>query len=385
MIELALCMAAALGADEVPGTLRFERERIGQGIYEAASVVDVDKDGKLDIVHGEYWHKGPDFKVSHKIATIRRETDYYDDFSNYPMDVNGDGWTDIVSGGWFGETMFWRENPKGQTTEWTTHEVLKTGNIERCCFYDIDGDGHVEVFATQLPVHFFKLKRDNKGKGTGEFEHFAIPHGGGHGFGAGDINGDGRPDLIFAGGWMEAPENPFEVMKWRWHDEFNLAMASLPIIVHDVNGDGLNDIIVGQGHDYGLAWHAQGKDAEGKRTWTKHDIETDRSQYHTMELVDIDKDGQPELITGKRYRAHNGNDPGAAEPVGLYIYELNGGDFKRITLDYGPAEQASGTGIYLWIEDVDGNGWQDIVAPGKEGLYLFRNMGPLDPKIASAE
>lgn len=385
MIELALCMAAALGADEIPATLRFERERIGQGIYEAASVMDVNNDGKPDIVHGEYWYQGPDFKAAHKITTIRQESDYFDDFSNYPMDVNGDGWMDIVSGGWFGETMVWRENPKNDNTEWTTHEVLKTGNIERCCFYDIDGDGQVEVFATQMPVHFFQLKVDKKGKGTGEFEHFAIPQGGGHGFGAGDLNGDKRPDLIFSGGWLEAPENPFEEMKWRWHAEFDLGPASLPIIVHDVNKDGLADFIVGQGHEYGLAWYAQGKDADGNRTWTKHDIETDRSQFHTMELVDIDNDGEPELITGKRYRAHNGHDPGAADPLGMYIYELNGGDFKRITLDYGPADQASGAGIYLWIADVDGNGWQDIVAPGKEGLYLFRNMGPLDPKIANAK
>ena len=72
---------------------------------------------------------------------------------------------------------------------------------------------------------------------------------------------------------------------------------------------------------------------------------------------------------------HARGDPGANDPVGLYYYDLNGGDFQRHTLDYGPADQASGTGIYLWITDIDGNGWKDIVAPGKEGMYLFKNMG----------
>jgi len=81
------------------------------------------------------------------------------------------------------------------------------------------------------------------------------------------------------------------------------------------------------------------------------------------------------LITGKRYRAHLGRDPGAMDPVGTYYFEIDGGRFRRVTLDYGPASKASGVGIYLWVADVDGNGWKDIVAPGKEGLYLFRNLG----------
>ncbi|MBI2425174.1 MAG: VCBS repeat-containing protein [Candidatus Hydrogenedentes bacterium] len=361
--------------------LHFERERIGAETYEAASVMDVDKDGKLDIVSGGFWYAGPDFQAKHKIATIMYVSEYYDDFSDYPMDVNGDGYLDIVAGGWFGMKMQWRENPKGATTEWTTHDVKETGNIERNCFYDIDGDGHVEVFSTTSPVHFFRLKRDAEGKGTGEFEHFAINEGGGgHGFGAGDLNMDGRMDMIFATGWMEAPEDPFNTKAWTWHPEFNLGMASVPILVLDVNRDGVNDFIVGQGHDYGLAWYEQGKKADGTRDWIKHDIETKRSQFHEMQLADVDNDGEPELVTGKRWRAHNDNDPGAFDPVGVYYYEINGGNFERITLDYGPAGEASGVGIYLWIEDVDNNGWKDIVAPGKDGLYLFRNFGPVEAK-----
>jgi len=95
-----------------------------------------------------------------------------------------------------------------------------------------------------------------------------------------------------------------------------------------------------------------------------------------MQLADINNDGELELITGKRYRAHNGNDPGAGDPLGLYYYTIKDGVFERNVIDYGPAETASGTGIYLWIEDVDGNGWKDIIAPGKQGMYLFKNMGP---------
>jgi hypothetical protein len=147
------------------------------------------------------------------------------------------------------------------------------------------------------------------------------------------------------------------------------------VLVFDVNKDGKADLIEGQAHGYGLNWWEQKTGADDKRSWIKHEIDPDRSQYHDLWLADIDNDGQVELITGKRYRAHQEHDPGSLDPVGTYYFEIDGGRFRRVTLDYGPASRASGVGIYLWIADVDGNGWKDIVAPGKDGLYLFKNMG----------
>jgi hypothetical protein len=366
------------GSQKEGAMLKFEKIRIGTVTYEAAAVFDVNNDGVLDIVSGEYWFEGPDFKKQHKMCDVTPVDDYYDDFSDYPMDVNGDGYLDIITGGWWGETLRWRENPKGQPVEWTVHDIDKTGSIERACFWDIDRDGHVEVVPNcpGKPFMVFKLNRDAQGKGAGSFNKFVVSDlAQGHGLGFGDISGSGRGDLITAGGWLEAPADPYSG-KWEWHPEFNLGGASVPILVYDVNGDGLNDLIVGQGHDYGLAWHEQKKDVEGKRTWIKHDIDPDRSQYHDMQLVDIDNDGQVELITGKRYRAHQEHDPGSLDPLGVYYFKINGGKFERHTIDYGPAGQASGAGIYFWVEDIDGNGWKDILAPGKDGLFLFKNLGP---------
>lgn len=374
-------LTIALGHGTAFADLQFKQERIGTGTYEAASVFDVDRDGVFDIVSGEYWYPGPSFAAAQKICDIMANGDYFDDFSNNPMDVNGDGYDDIVFGGWWGKSMGWRENPGKKDVEWTNHVVAEVGNVERNCFYDIDGDGYDEVFSQTKPVHFFRLIRDKDGKGTGKFEHYTInTGGGGHGFGAGDLNGDGRMDLVFAGGWLEAPEDPFDVEAWKWHGVFDFGQASVPIIVYDVNKDGLNDLIVGAAHGYGLWWYEQQKNSDGEQTWTEHVIEEDRSQFHEMQLADLDNDGEPELITGKRYRAHSGNDPGANDPLGLYYYTIDEGAFERHTVSYGKPGMASGTGIYLWIADIDGNGWKDIVAPGKEGLYLFRNMGKLQEK-----
>jgi hypothetical protein len=358
--------------------LQFERTRIGDTTYEACSVFDVDKDGELDIVSGEYWFSGPAFTERHKICDVKPERDYFDDFGDYPMDINGDGYLDIVSGAWFSQTMTWRENPKGKKIEWTVHEIAKVGNIEKPCFWDVDGDGSIDIVPNTPngPQRIMRPVGKPGSDGSVEFEiHTISERKSGHGLGFGDINGDGRGDLVIQGGWFEQPENPW-TSEWVFHEEPVLyGSASVPIVVHDINKDGLNDIIVGAGHDYGLAWWEQGSDGDSKLTWTMHVIEPKRSQFHEMAMADIDNDGELELITGKRWHAHSGNDPGAADPVGLYYYDLNGGDFERHTLDYGPPDQASGTGIYLWITDIDGNGWKDIVAPGKEGMYLFRNKG----------
>jgi len=354
--------------------LVFEKQKVNDFSYEAACAADLNNDGKLDIVCGEYWYEGPSFKSKHKMCELMTEKGYYDDFGVYPMDVDGDGYMDIVSGGWFGETLTWRENPQGRPVEWQVHKIAHVGHIERPCFWDVDADGHVEVIPNlpKGPLLVFQLVRDAAGKGTAVFKRYEIsPEFQGHGLGFGDINGDGRNDFILAKGWFEAPAKPFE-QAWAWHPDFSLGQASVPILVHDINGDGKNDLIVGMAHNYGLAWWEQGVGG----AWTKHDIETAKSQYHEMRLADLDKDGQLDLITGKRYYAHGGKDPGADEPVGLYYYTLRQGRPKCVTIDYGPAGQASGAGIYMWIADVDENGWDDIIAPGKEGLYLFKNQGP---------
>ena len=162
-----------------------------------------------------------------------------------------------------------------------------------------------------------------------------------------------------------------------------------------MNGDGRNDIIVGAAHDYGLAWLQQKVDAAGKRTFETHWIETDFGQFHTMALGDLNGDGKPDLVTGKRLFAHHGRDIGAFDPLFAFWYDIQGGKFERHILSYNhlpyypeegginPPPNGVSAGMKLNIVDLDKDGRNDIVVAGKGGLYVFYNQGkpPTPPHL----
>lgn len=367
-----LLLTAVLSTDTKP--LTFKKQLIATETAESAGVFDVDGDGQLDIVSGSYWYQGPDFKKKHFIAVFNRVGEYFDDFSTIPMDVNGDGNMDYVTGGWFGATLVWMENP-GNNKAWTTHEIGKTGNVETTRAWDVDGDGYEEIVPNtpNKPLAYYTLLRDGSGKATGEFDRIEVASTHGHGLGFGDINGDGRGDFILSNGWLEAPVDR-KNGTWKLHEDFDLGGASIPVLVQDVNKDGLNDFIVGQAHDYGLDWYEQKKDGE-KIYFEKHPIDSFQSQYHCLEWADIDNDGEMELVTGKRYRAHNGNDPGGHDDLGMYYFKWNGESFTKNVISYGPFGEGKGAGIYFSIADLNNSGYLDIVVAGKDGLVVFFNEG----------
>jgi hypothetical protein len=142
-----------------------------------------------------------------------------------------------------------------------------------------------------------------------------------------------------------------------------------------VNRDGLSDLIVGSAHNYGLDWWEQSRDAAGRRMWTRHPIDPLNAQYHDLMWVDIDGDGEGELVTGKRHRAHCGHDPGEHDDLGTYYFKWTGEGFAKQVIDYGAIGVGQGCGIHFAVADLRGTGRLDVVAPGKDGLCVFYNEG----------
>ena len=357
--------------------LKWKKRHIASERYESAGVFDVNGNTILDIVSGAYWYEGPGFKTRHWIGEVSAHDEYYDDFSTVPLDVNGNGRTDFITGGWWGDTVRWRENPGGSGIEWPEHVIAECSNVETTRAWDVDGDGQFEIVPNTPggPLVVYKLVTNETGKGAGKFvAHTIYGEKQGHGLGFGDITGNGRGDLVLQGGWLEAPQDPY-TREWTFHADLHLGSASIPILVVDVNGNGLNDLIVGQSHAYGLDWWEQRLADGGERTWIRHPIDPYNSQYHDLHWVDIDGDGQEELVTGKRYRAHCGRDPGAGDDGGLYYFKWNGESFSKQVIDYGSGGDGIGCGIFFSIADLNSNGRLDIVAPGKDGLYVFENLG----------
>ena len=205
-----------------------------------------------------------------------------------------------------------------------------------------------------------------------------------HGIGCGDINGDGLNDLVGPRGWAEASLDAGKV-RWTWHAELALHRdASVPILVHDVDGDGDADLIWGRGHNVGLYWYEQSKDAGGNRAWTLHAIDTSWSQAHSPLLADIDGDGREDLVAGKRFLGHDGKDPGEYDPLVVFWY---GFDDATVTWHRHAVSAGGGCGLDLDPKcvDIDGDGDIDILAPARSGLFLLENLRLGGPSPTAAE
>jgi hypothetical protein len=348
--------------------LKFTQVQIASENFESVEVFDVNGDANPDIVSGSYWYKGPDFRFKYFIGDVRREGEYYDDFSTIPYDVNEDGKMDFITGGWWGNNIRWRENP-GNEGPWPEHIIATTGNVETTRAWDVDGDGKLEIVPNTPGKPLYYYQKEN-GKTTFTAHKVIDQHG--HGLGFGDVNGDGHGDFIISNGWVEGPSTSGG--NWLFHAEFDIGQGSVPIIVADVNQDGLNDFMVGHAHDYGLVWYEQRMEKRTRR-WVQHTIDPLHSQFHAMLWTDLDNDGHKELVTGKRYRAHNEKDPGTFDDIGLYYFAWNGESFTKQIISYGPLGEGKGTGIYFAVADVDGNAWKDVVVAGKDGLFVFYNHG----------
>lgn len=387
------------------GDISFQKLQVDETFFsEGVAIADVNKDGKIDILAGDVWYEtvsiGPSVGEWKRHA-LRKAKDRYDgkddgkydysrgysnSFADFAQDLNGDGWVDLIVVEFPGEPFHWYENPKGEDRLWTEHEIWRSGCNETPICVDLFGDGKPGVVLGYQPegqMGYFRPGANaakvweplaisvEKSPGTVRFWH---------GLGVGDVNQDGRNDVIINVGWWEQPAKPGKG-PWTFHplsltppkrtpaDPAREDPSCADIYAYDVDGDGDNDFLCSSAHKYGVWWFERVNAASGP-TYVPHVIRDDVSQSHAMHLVDMNGDGLKDIVTGKRYWAHQGGDPGEREPVLLYWMELKRENGKPKFIPH-QIDDNSGHGTQFVVDDFNGDSLPDVVTSNKKGTNVF--------------
>lgn len=445
---------------------------------EGVAIADVNKDGKIDVLNGEYWYEAPKW-TPHEMQPPK---DWGNGLGNYSRvfccwaeDINGDGYPDLIVIAFPGEPCYWLENPKGKATtedgkplHWKKHIIWHSACNETPQYSDLFGNGKrvlimgfqpkgtfyrltepvvaaIQKEKTPVPAEVLKklaylddkeftreemvselakrlsaeeiknyqetiLKFAGREKGSeGQMAYFTpgsnptalwemhpisepstppnfkdgkpVPGTGkeipgtqrfSHGLGVGDINGDGRKDVMCTGGWWEQPEKPDGKTPWKFHPA-NLGEPCADMFAYDMDGDGKADVISTSAHKFGIWWHKQrDTDKNGNPTFQKMDLFPKLvSETHAAHFVDIDGDGRPDLITGKRWWSHGKSEPGSDGPAAIYWFKNTKGpdgiaQFTPMLID-----NDSGIGTQFVVADINGDGLLDIITSNKKGVRVI--------------
>jgi hypothetical protein len=404
---LSSLTAFAASTASPPRALTFEKHTLTTEYWsDGLNAADLNGDGHPDIISGPFWYAGPDFKNRHTFyepVPQELEKNPTNAMFTWIADFNGDGRPDLlVLGRVLFHSAYWYENPgvpaaTAPDARWKKHLVAPRVFGESPLFTDVDGDGRPELVSISGTTAADKLKQwgwyapDRSAPEQpwrfvpitekAEFNHYY------HGEGIGDINGDGRADLVLNEGWWEQPpaSAPAGTL-WKKHAfTFSSDRGGAQILITDVNGDGRADVITAlNAHGFGLSWFEQIRTATGEIAFLEHKMMGTRaeektygvafSQPHALTLADLDGDGLPDVITGKRRWAHGptGDVEPMATPVN-YAFLLRRDPTAAGGARFVPQliDDASGLGTQVEAIDVNRDGTPDILTASKLGTFLF--------------
>ena len=380
----AATVLVACGCSRSPGApaagLPFEKHTLDTSYRaEGVAIADINGDGVPDLATDEYWYAGPSM-TPHEIRapqTYDPATAFADGFGIYPEDVDGDGWLDLIVAPHPGNAMYWYANPKGTNVHWAAYLIAASGvaGLETPIVADVFGDGHPVLVMTDSVQGVLAWLTPPADPTQPWVEHpIATSFAGApvftHGIGVGDVGGDGKADVLTAYGWFQQTADPTAWIAHVFAFGPNPSACSR-MFAYDVDGDGLADVLCSRPHDYGLHWWRQERADGNEPTFADHVIDATTSQMHALRLDDLDGDGVPEIVSGKRYWAHGpSTDPGVDDPSVLSYYALHAGPqgptFARFDID-----TDSGVGTQFAIGDLDGDGRPDIAISNKKGLFYF--------------
>ncbi|MFM2141845.1 MAG: hypothetical protein RLZZ476_389 [Verrucomicrobiota bacterium] len=417
-VFFALLAASSLHAAT---QITWKRQQLHGDFYsEGAAIGDINGDGKADVVAGPFWWEGPAFEKKHayyepKIFSING---YSDNFFAYVHDFDADKKNDILILGFPGKEARLYLNPGTHDDKpWPMHLVADVVDNESPVFADITGDGKPEIVCSTGGK--FGWFAPNWSKPTEKWPFVAVTDDMKvakftHGLGVGDVNGDGTLDLLEARRWWE--NNGTD--KWTQHNFAAGVGGGAQMFAYDFDANGTNDVFTAlAAHRYGVAVYLQTGFPKTPATpssvssggpskvaiergngaippievpqrshlsapnWNRIMLASEQpqdndygivfSQPHAAHLADIDGDGVQDIVTGKRYWAHNGHDPDERGHRVIYWYQTKrdgkgGVDFVPHLID-----SNTGVGVDVQVGDVNGDKLPDIVVGNKAGVFIL--------------
>jgi hypothetical protein len=386
VIYLVLLAVAVRGEDFALHT--FQRQQLTDVYYsEGIAAGDLNHDGVTDMIYGPYWFAGPSFTEKREIypAKAQPRERYADHFFAWIYDFNGDGWNDVLTAGFPGTPAYVYENPGagGHDKPWPKHQVFDSVSNESPQFLNIVGDVRPELVCTNAGFFGYATIDFSKPWEAWQFHPVSekiapVPFG--HGLGIGDVNGDGRQDILMKDGWFTQPEKLEGDPKWSFQKARFAPTGGAEMYAYDVDGDGDNDVITSlAAHDFGLAWHEQVRDGD-TIAFRQHLIMGDQpaqnryglvfSELHSVNLADIDGDGLKDIVTGKTYWSHHTQSPLWDAGAVVYWFKLVRG---RDGVDWVPyqADGDSGIGRQLIVADINKDGLPDLASGGMKGAHVL--------------